>query len=615
MHCVRCGTLRVVVFIVTFCTCVHSSEDCIVENSGWPARHARMTSVSESTSSASMSESRKRTYEMLARMSAPALMDVAGGLMTAGASDLVSDIEQRHLELRESLDDARPMCTRCGAGEDRLIRRPDLSQTLICGVCGTDTLIGMDFDIGRTFAYEDEDADSAPTAQSLVSAFGDLRTSTSRHWSSTGVRVRSGMGSNADALAADQVELRRCDRSDMVAALSEVIKAHARDAIGVGNEGPIMELPFEANARRRTQHCILARRRISNGANLLRMLVNCAGGEQEAANAVVVPRYRAVYDNGVQYLSNVGNWVGSREECVNQWRAVICDWYRGSGIQQRNYHVLMLIAIVRAGMVTGCLIPPERAVFEISQTVRLMRSTGLSSVHSVDQNNSVVRFYNRWDLICNSAVFTAATASCSGATRVLRHRCQFLMEQPTTPDAFASVNRKNDVLTGVSHDSVEDQTTYSWQHLVTSHVRWFAQHVFVAPHTRHGEDLIRTAERLALLVWKRRHDLNETKRRAASAFERGPVMCHSYWRFMRENERLFHMTALYRRAYASPWFTDVPVFLDSGAWACAIVNVILADGRSVQWRPAGLDVCDYMGRRVRDVMPFVAAIEAVQMLA
>ena len=565
---------------------------------------------------------------MLARMSAPALMEVACGLSAGGGggggggSDIVSDIEQRHLALRESVDDARPRCTRCGANEERLIRRPELSQTLICGVCGTDTMIGMDFDIGRTFAYEDEDSDCAPTAQSLVSAFGDLRTSSTRQWSTAGVRVRSGMGSNVDAAAADQVELRRCDRSDMVAALSEVIKAHARDAIGAADDGPLMELPFETNARRRTQHCILARRRISNGASLLRMLVNSAGGEPETTNAVVVPRYRAVYDNGVRYLNTVGDWVGSREECVNQWRAVISDWYRGSGIQQRNYHVLMLIAIVRAGMVTGCLIPPERAVFEISQTVRLMRSTGLSSVHAVDQMHSAVRFYNRWDLICNSAVFTTATASNSiGASRILRHRCQFLIDQPTTWDDFVLVNRRNDRRTTSvqrdddDDDDDEDQTTYSWQHLVASHVRWFAQRVFVAPHSRHGADLIRAAERLASLVWERRHDLNDTKRRAAAAFARGPVACHSYWRYLRESERLVQMTALYRRAYASPWFTDVPVFVDSGAWACAIVNVLLTDGHSVQWRPLGLDVCDYMGRRVRDIMPFVAAIEAVQMLA
>lgn len=509
-------------------------------------------------------------YELLHRMSDAALVDVVRNMSNRGdTAQILRDALQHDIRVKESIEEeARSLrCTRCGAGEDLLERRPHLSQTLICGACGFDTKLGMDFDEGRTRAYDDEDPDAAPHAQAALSVFGEADSAAPV----TGKRRR-----RADSVA----DAREFDRSDMVAALSGIIKAHARNALqpaGAETQS-LLELPFEKNARLRTRMFTEARRRIFNALRVLRAV--SAG---TAPRAMVVPRFRSIYNSGAAFLRGAaGEWAGSRDACLDAWRYVVCDWYRRSGIQQRNYHIFMLIAIVCAGLRVGCAIPPERCVFEMSQCLGDMEHTGLSSIRSLDFEATVRRFYDRWGRIVTGTVAPSQSAS-------------FPIEQPKTVSELLAANR-------VPHTD----PTFAWSHIVMSHISWFASRA-VSP--AHAHALLCAAERRVLVVWERRHLFNQTKHEAHVAFTRGHAKLHCFWRYLREPERLAHFQPLHRKAYDAPWFTDAPVFRDSGAWACAVLCLLPPD-----LKPPGVDICDYFGRRPRAIMPFVSAIEAVDLL-
>ena len=508
-------------------------------------------------------------------MSDAALVDVVRNMSSssshrASASDteqIVRDALQHDIRVKESIEAARLLrCGQCGAGEELLVRHPHLSQTLICSACGTDTRLCADFDEGRTHAYDDEDPDTAPNAQSAVSVFGEAE---SLEPDELGKRRR-----RAD-------DARQFDRSDMVAALSGIIKTHARNALLLdGTETQaLVEVPYEQNARLRTRMFTEARRRILNALLVLR-----ATSAGVAPRSMVVPRYRSIYNSGAAFLRSVaGEWVGSRDACLDVWRYVICDWYRQSGIQQRNYHIFMLVAIVRAGLRTGCAIPPERCVYEMSQCLGEMERSGLSSITSIDFDATVRRFYDRWGRIVTGTVATGKSAS-------------FPIEQPASFDALVAANQA----------TPHTDTTFSWCHVVMSHIRWFASRA-VPPANAHT--LVCAAERRIAMVWERRHLLNQTKREAHVACANGHAKLHCFWRYLREPERLAHFLPLYRKAYDAPWFTNAPVFRDSGAWACAVLCLM-----PPVLRPRGVDICDYFGRRTRDIMTFVSAIEAVDLL-
>jgi hypothetical protein len=526
----------------------------------------------------SSSSAATAAYELLHRMSDAALVDVVRNMSShrgAGSDTekIVRDALQHDIRVKESIEEARLLrCGRCGAGEEMLVRRPHLSQTLICSACGADTRLGADFDEGRTYAYDDEDPDAAPNAQSAVSVFGEADSLEPE--TTTGKRRRRRADSAADA--------RQFDRSDMVAALSGIIKTHARNALlleGAETQA-LLEVPYEQNARLRTRMITEARRRILNA-----LLVLHATSAGVAPRSMVVPRYRSIYNSGAAFLRGVaGEWVGSRDACLEAWRYVVCDWYRQSGIQQRNYHIFMLVAIVRAGLRTGCAIPPERCVYEMTQCLGEMERTGLSSIKSMDFDATVRRFYDRWGRIVAGTVAAGKSAS-------------FPVEQPATFDALVATNGA----------TPHTDPTFAWCHVVMSHIRWFASCAVVPPAQAHA--LVCAAERRILIVWERRHLLNETKREAHVAFTHGHTKLHCFWRYLREPERLSHFQPLYRKAYDAPWFTDAPVFRDSGAWACAVLCLL-----PPTLRPRGVDICDYFGRRTRDIMAFVSAIEAVDLL-
>lgn len=518
-------------------------------------------------------------YELLHRMSDAALVDVVRNMSNRGgateAEKIVRDALQHDIRMKESIEEARCLrCSRCGAAEDMLVRRPHLSQTLICSACGTDTMRNADFDEGRTYAYDDEDPDSAPHAQFAVSVFGEADSpeppppvTGKRRW-------------RADSIA----NARESDRSDMVAALSGIIKAHARNALlapdgsADAQQAPLLEVPYEQNARLRTRLFTEARRRILNALRVLR-----AASAGVAPRSMVVPRYRSIYNSGAAFLRNVaGEWVGSRDACLDVWRYVVCDWYRQSGIQQRNYHVFMLVAIVRAGLRTGCAIPPERCVFEMSQCLGEMERTGLSSITSIDFGATVRRFYDRWGRIVAGTVAPGKAAT-------------FPIERPSCLGALLATNR-----------AAHTDPAFAWCNVVMSHIRWFAASAVLPAH---AHALVRAAERRTIIVWERRHLLNQTKRDAHAAFQHGHPKLHCFWRYLREPERLSYFEPLYRKAFDAPWFTDAPVFRDSGAWACALLCLLPS-----ALKPRGVDICDYFGRRARDIMPFVAAIEAVDLL-
>lgn len=514
-------------------------------------------------------------YELLHRMSDAALVDVVRNMSSqrvGGTEQFVRDALQHDIRVCESIEEARCMqqCSRCGAGEELLVRRPHLSQTLICGACGSDTKLGMDFDEGRTHAYDDEDPDSAPHAQSTVSVFGEADSLAPE----TGKRRRWRQAANSSA------DVREFDRGDMVAALSGIIKAHARNALlpeGAESQS-LLEVPFEQNARLRTRVFTEARRRIQNALQVLRAV--SAG---VAPRSIVVPRFRSIYSSGAAFLRGAaGEWAGSRDACLEAWRYVVCDWYRKSGIQQRNYHIFMLVAIVRAGLVTGCAIPPERCVFEMSQCLGDMETAGLSSIKSLDFGATVRRFYDRWGRIVAGTIAYGHTAS-------------FPVEQPRACPELVLANQ-----------APHTDPTFGWCHVVMSHIRWFASRI-VPPAQQWS--LLCAADRRVVVVWERRHLLNRTKREAHAAFEHGNAKLHCFWRYLREPERLSHFQPLHRYAYHAPWFTDAPVFRDSGAWACAVLCLL-----PPALKPRGVDICDYFGRCPRAIMPFVSALEAVDLL-
>jgi hypothetical protein len=520
-------------------------------------------------------------------MSDAALVDVVRNMSSSSRGDaerVIGDALQHDICMKESIEDARMTCARCGADEELLVRRPDLSQTLICSVCGCDTKMGMDFDCGRTYAYDDEDEDTAPHQQSAVTAFGDADTGAIIDVV-TGKRRRC-----ADAVRASAS--RASDRSDMVAALSQIIKAHAHNALlPCGAESAtLIEVPFEPNPRIRTRVYAEARRRILNAAHILRAVTNGI-----APRSIVVPRFRSIFQSGVQFLTTaVGDWVGSREACLDAWRYVICDWYRRSGIQQRNYHVFMVVAIVYAGLRTGCAIPPERCVLEMSQCTAALATTGLSAVGAIVFETTLRRFYDRWGRILTDAA--------DGTTATTTTTAIFPPEQPSSYRELQTMNFAVEL---------PPDSCFAWSRIVLSLIRWFVASCFVFEHARHAPQVLATAERQVTYIWERRHMFNSVKCSAHTAFVRGNAKLHSFWRFLREPERLAHFETIYAHAYCAPWFTDVPVFRDSGAWACAILCLQLLDSPH---RPDGLDVCDYFGRRTRDVMPFVAAIEAISLL-
>lgn len=519
-----------------------------------------MSTTTATTTTTTINSVTQRAYELLCKMSDSALVDVVRNMRSTHADrdsavPIINAVAQHDIHTKESIDEARLRCE-CGAGEEQLQRRPHLSQTLICGVCGVDTKLGMEFDEGRTHAYDDEDPDTAPNPQADVSAFGDAITDAST------------LSGGKRKLSVDINEARVSDRDDMVAALSDIIKTHARNALTPdgADAQPLVTVPFERNARLRTRLYTEARRRIGNALHILES-VTCG----MAPRTMVVPRFRSVFKRGCDFLRrSVGDWVGSRDACVDSWDYVFRVWYRASGIQQRNYHIFMLIAIVYAGLRTGCAIPPERCVFELSQCLDLMERTGLSSITSLDFDATVRRFYDRWSRILAD----------SGAV--------FLLEQPATHKELL--------------ETPAAATEYTWTHVVMSHIRWFA---FTSGRVPEPDSLVQEAEFQVTLVWERRHLLNRLKREAEAAFQCGHAKLHCFWRFLREPERLALFTPLHQKAYEAPWFTDAPVFRDSGAWACAFVCLLLP--------PRGdIDICDYFGRRARDIMPFVSAIEAIR---
>ena len=140
------------------------------------------------------------------------------------------------------------------------------------------------------------------------------------------------------------------------------------------------------------------------------------------------------------------------------WRYVVCDWYRQSGIQQRNYHVFMLVAIVRAGLRTGCAIPPERCVFEMSQCLGEMERTGLSSITSIDFGATVRRFYDRWGRIVAGTVAPGKAAT-------------FPIERPSCLGALLATNR-----------AAHTDPAFAWCNVVMSHIRWFAASAVLPAH-------------------------------------------------------------------------------------------------------------------------------------
>lgn len=540
-----------------------------------------------------------RAYELLHRMSDAALVEVVRNMSenTRGdAERVIGEVLQHDICMKESIEDARMRCVRCGAGEELLMRRPDLSQTLICGVCGSDTKLGMDFDCGPGRVYnDDDDADGNTQHHDTMSCFGEAESgaivdaNSGKHPRGSTIGIATGKRHRGSSDAVRIAASRACDRSDMVAALSRIIKGHAYNALlPEGSESvTLVEVPFEPNPRIRTRVYTEARRRILNAAHILKAVTTGISPQ-----SIVVPRFRSIYQSGVDFLmSNVGDWVGSREACVDAWRFVICDWYRNSGIQQRNYHVFMLVAIVYAGLRTGCAIPPERCVLEMSQCTSALSTCGLSAVGSIALQTTQRRFYDRWGRILTSVV------GCEGSTTAI-----FPLDYPPNYEALLVWNEAV---------QLPPDSCFCWCHVVLSHIRWFLARRFVFEFTRHTPSILAAAERQIMFMWERRGLFNKMKRDAHTAVARGNAKLHCFWRYIREPERLAHLEPMYAKAFEAPWITDIPVFRDAGAWACAILCLLFLDSPH---RPQDLDICDYFGRRIRDVMPFVAAVEAIQLL-